>query len=93
MEKMLIMAAIWKTVRVFISSTFRDMHAKRDNLVRLVLPRLRELGLADELWFQAFDLRWCVAERTGQDDRTMRLRSINAQRRSTMTAIMTKEAV
>ena len=24
------MSAIWKTVRVFISSTFRDMQAERD---------------------------------------------------------------
>jgi len=24
------MSAVWKTVRVFISSTFRDMHAERD---------------------------------------------------------------
>jgi hypothetical protein len=32
----------WRTVRVFISSTFRDMHAERDHLVRFVFPRLRE---------------------------------------------------
>jgi hypothetical protein len=25
----------WRTVRVFISSTFRDMQAERDHLVRL----------------------------------------------------------
>ena len=31
-----------KTVRVFISSTFRDMHAERDHLVRFAFPRLRE---------------------------------------------------
>jgi len=29
-------------VRVFISSTFRDMQAERDHLVRFVFPRLRE---------------------------------------------------
>jgi hypothetical protein len=28
------MPASWKTVRVFISSTFRDMHAERDWLVQ-----------------------------------------------------------
>ncbi|MEO0082545.1 MAG: DUF4062 domain-containing protein [candidate division WOR-3 bacterium] len=32
----------WRTVRVFISSTFRDMQAERDHLVRFVFPRLRE---------------------------------------------------
>ncbi len=32
----------WETVRVFISSTFRDMQAERDYLVRSVFPGLRE---------------------------------------------------
>jgi len=31
------MSATWKNVRVFISSTFRDMQAERDHLVRFVL--------------------------------------------------------
>jgi hypothetical protein len=26
----------WKTVRIFISSTFRDMHAERDHLFKVV---------------------------------------------------------
>jgi len=29
-------------IRVFISSTFRDMHAERDHLVTVVFPELRE---------------------------------------------------
>ena len=29
------------TIRVFISSTFRDMHAERDYLSRQVFPELR----------------------------------------------------
>jgi len=33
------MSAAWKTVRVFISSTFRDMHAERDWLVEVVCLR------------------------------------------------------
>ena len=32
----------WKTVRVFISSTFIDMSAERDYLVKVVFPSLRE---------------------------------------------------
>lgn len=28
----------WKTVRIFISSTFNDMHAERDYLVKSVFP-------------------------------------------------------
>ncbi len=38
------MAETWKTVRVFISSTFRDMHAGRDHLVNVVFPELRTRG-------------------------------------------------
>jgi len=36
------MGVTWKTARVFISSTFRDMHAERDHLVKVVFPELRE---------------------------------------------------
>ena len=31
-----------KSVRVFISSTFRNMHAERDHLVKVVFQELRE---------------------------------------------------
>jgi len=37
----------WKTIPIFISSTFRDMHAERDQLDRVVFPALvlpRESG-------------------------------------------------
>ena len=30
----------WRTVRVFISSTFNDMHGERDVLTRVVFPEL-----------------------------------------------------
>jgi hypothetical protein len=30
----------WKTVSIFVSSTFDDMHAERDYLVKEVFPRL-----------------------------------------------------
>ena len=35
------MADKWRNVRVFVSSTFRDMHAERDHLVRAVFPELK----------------------------------------------------
>jgi len=62
------MARIWKTVRVFISSTFHDMpfdlaqgrHAKRDHLVRFVFPRLREQLLPRRIHLVDVDLRWGV---------------------------------
>jgi hypothetical protein len=54
------MAQAWKTVKVFISSTFRDMQAERDHLVRFVFPRLREQLLARRIHLVDVDLRWGV---------------------------------
>lgn len=54
------MAGTWKTVRVFISSTFRDMQAERDHLVRFVFPRLREDLLKHRIHLIDVDLRWGV---------------------------------
>ena len=50
----------WRTVRVFISSTFRDMQAERDWLVRFVFPRLREELLPRRIHLVDVDLRWGV---------------------------------
>ena len=52
----------WRTVRVFISSTFKDMHAERDLLTRYVFPELRQR--AKSLFVNLFqtDLRWGIAE-------------------------------
>lgn len=54
------MSAAWKTVRVFISSTFRDMQAERDWLVRFVFPKLREELLKHRIHFIDVDLHWGV---------------------------------
>uniref|UniRef100_UPI0037E81F20 telomerase protein component 1 n=1 Tax=Semicossyphus pulcher TaxID=241346 RepID=UPI0037E81F20 len=52
----------WRGVRVFISSTFRDMHAERDILVRSVFPELRRRAAAHCLYLQEVELRWGVTE-------------------------------
>jgi len=54
------MSLPWKTIRVFISSTFRDMQAERDWLVRFVFPKLREELLRHRIHFIDVDLRWGV---------------------------------
>lgn len=51
-----------RTVRVFISSTFRDMHAERDHLVRFAFPELEQRYLARGVQFIAVDLRWGVTQ-------------------------------
>ena len=50
----------WKTLRVFISSTFRDMQAERDFLVRFVFPALRERLLRRRIRLVDVDLQWGV---------------------------------
>ena len=54
------MPPAWKNIRVFISSTFRDMQAERDSLVRYVFPRLREEMVAHRIQVTDIDLRWGV---------------------------------
>lgn len=54
------MAEGWRDIRVFISSTFRDMQAERDHLVRYVFPRVREKLLQRRLRLVDVDLRWGV---------------------------------
>ena len=52
----------WRTVRVFISSTFRDFHGERDLLARCVFPRLRSFARALCLDLCEIDLRWGIPE-------------------------------
>lgn len=56
------MGTSWKTVRVFISSTFRDMHAERDYLINFVFPELQERMAERRLHLRAVDLRWGVLQ-------------------------------
>lgn len=51
-------------IRVFVSSTFRDMYAERDPLVTVVFPELRERLERLGLEFFDVDLRWGVPAKT-----------------------------
>jgi len=62
------MPTTWKTVRVFISSTFRDMHAERDHLIRVVFPELRERLEAHHVHLVDIDLRWGVTREQADND-------------------------
>eukprot|EP01105_Mastigella_eilhardi_P008303 TRINITY_DN2021_c4_g2_i1.p1 TRINITY_DN2021_c4_g2~~TRINITY_DN2021_c4_g2_i1.p1 ORF type:complete len:1404 (-),score=366.79 TRINITY_DN2021_c4_g2_i1:51-4172(-) len=57
----------WNNARVFISSTFRDMHGERDYLTRYVFPELQERCNKIHVHVTPVDLRWGVTEEdTGQ---------------------------
>jgi len=61
----------WKTVRVFISSTFRDMHAERDHLVKVVFPALREELEKYRIHLVDIDLRWGVTQEQAENDEAL----------------------
>ncbi|MDP8256303.1 MAG: DUF4062 domain-containing protein, partial [Candidatus Alcyoniella australis] len=63
----------WQTVRVFISSTFRDMQAERDYLVRSVFPGLREKLERHRIYFVDIDLRWGVTKQDADNDQVLGL--------------------
>lgn len=61
----------WKTVRVFISSTFRDFHAERDYLVKYVFPELREWCHLSKLHLVDIDLRWGVTREEAENGKVL----------------------
>ena len=65
------MAPSWQTVRVFISSTFRDMHAERDHLVKVVFPALREELEKHRVHLVDIDLRWGVTKEQADNDEAL----------------------
>ena len=51
-----------RQIRVFISSTFQDMQAERDHLVKFVFPELRRLCESRGVTWGEVDLRWGVTD-------------------------------
>ena len=49
-----------RSIRVFVSSTFRDMIKEREYLVKYVFPKLRNLCRERDIEFTEIDLRWGV---------------------------------
>ncbi|OGP52062.1 MAG: hypothetical protein A2Y79_12215 [Deltaproteobacteria bacterium RBG_13_43_22] len=52
----------WQKVHIFISSTFNDMHAERDYLVKKVFPKLQDWCEKRKIRMVDIDLRWGVSE-------------------------------
>nr|XP_060636116.1 telomerase protein component 1 [Anolis sagrei ordinatus] len=63
----------WRSVRVFVSSTFRDMHGERDLLIRSVFPELRARAAQFCLAVEDIDLRWGITEYESQRNRQLEL--------------------
>jgi hypothetical protein len=73
----------WQDVQVFISSTFRDMQAERDYLVRSVFPSLREKLERHRIHLIDIDLRWGVT-REAADRGKLGVRQFHGSNADTM---------
>ncbi|MBI3610874.1 MAG: DUF4062 domain-containing protein [Nitrospirae bacterium] len=51
-----------RSIRVFVSSTFRDMHAEREELVKRVFSRLRKMCEERGVTWGEVDLRWGITD-------------------------------
>ena len=51
-----------RQIRAFVSSTFRDMHAERDYLVKFIFPQLRKLCESRGVTWGEVDLRWGIRD-------------------------------
>ncbi len=59
----------WENVYVFISSTFNDMHAERDFLVKRVFPELSSWCEDRRLRLIDIDLRWGITEEDSEHNK------------------------
>ena len=62
----------WKEVKIFVSSTFNDMHAERDYLVTEVFPELSEWCEERRIRLTDIDLRWGVTREDSESGNTVR---------------------
>ncbi|MBR5504666.1 MAG: DUF4062 domain-containing protein [Methanobrevibacter sp.] len=62
----------WKTATIFISSTFNDMHAERDYLIKEVFPEFREWCEERNIRMNEIDLRWGVSAEDSQQKNTIK---------------------
>src|SRR5438270_9760031 len=60
-----------RVVRVFVSSTFRDMHAEREELVKRVFPQLRKLCEQRGVTWGEVDLRWGITDEQKAEGRVL----------------------
>lgn len=62
-----------REIRLFLSSTFRDMEAERNHLMTQVLPVVRRVCLERQVTFAEIDLRWGITESEAKNGRTVEI--------------------
>jgi nephrocystin-3 len=66
-------APLSREIRVFLSSTFRDMDAERSFLIKQVFPKVRAACMARQVGFTEIDLRWGVTEDEAKNGATVEI--------------------
>ncbi len=64
-------APIDRVIRVFVSSTFRDMAAEREELAKFVFPQLRRLCEVRGVVWGEVDLRWGITDEQKAEGRVL----------------------
>lgn len=62
-----------RQIRVFISSTFRDMQDERDYLMKRTFPKLRKLAAERDVTLTELDLRWGITEEEARTGRVVEI--------------------
>ena len=60
-----------KTIKFFISSTFKDFKKERNVLQKFVFPKLKKICQEKGFSFQPVDLRWGVTQEVSEDNQTL----------------------
>ncbi len=69
-----------RIIRVFVSSTFRDMQADRDVLVKKIFPQLRKLCEERAVTWTEVDLRWGITSEEAAEGKVLPLCLAEIQR-------------
>ena len=62
-----------REIRVFLSSTFRDMQFERDHLIKNVFPQIRQACRKRLVEFTEIDLRWGVTQEEAEQGKVVRI--------------------
>ena len=62
-----------RQIRVFISSTFRDMQDERDYLMKRTFPKLRKLAAERDITLTELDLRWGITEEESKSGKVVEI--------------------
>ena len=62
-----------RQIRIFISSTFRDMQDERDYLMKRTFPKLRKLAAERDVTLTELDLRWGITEEESKSGKVVEI--------------------